>query len=49
MLCSSCIRGHHTAVKLVLKTMKKEDVIEIYDHFLVQKPLIVEVCIGSDI
>lgn len=45
----SCIRGHHTAVKLVLKTMKKEDVIEIYDHFLVQKPLIVEVCIGSDI
>ncbi|CAN7045389.1 unnamed protein product, partial [Brassica rapa subsp. trilocularis] len=37
-----CIRGHHTAVKLVLKTMKKEDVIQLYDHLLFQKSLIVE-------
>ncbi|CAG7895689.1 unnamed protein product [Brassica rapa] len=44
-----CIRGHHTAVKLVLKTMKKEDVIQLYDHLLFQKSLIVEVCIGSGI
>ncbi|KAJ0232294.1 Peptidase M16 [Hirschfeldia incana] len=45
----SCVNGHHTAVRFVLKKMKKEDVIKLCSQFFLQEPSIVEVCIGSDV